>query len=398
MREPADFDARLSEVLDRYAARAPMAPDIREVAEAAMGPADRPVRRWSVPIRGSLQPILLLGLVLLAMLAVAFGAGGGLIRRDPLAVAVPTPVATPSPSPAPGGEVIADGEAWIAYMASFRSNLIEVIRPDGTGRHRLFPLVPGGEQQHPDWSPDGQRLVFSVIGTDTQVIWVGDADGGNTSLLVDCQVPCRWADEPAWSPDGGSVAYQRMTSTDGVDVSTLEILDLATRQTRILFTGPAGKQISAPRWSGDGTRIVFESVTSPAAGAEVTAEALAIIDVTGASAVPREITKPEDRCNNPDWSWVNDRIVCSKPVLATGVEGPSDLYTLRPDGTGFAALTDLAAAGGSAIKPTWLPDGSAVIFNSEGVMRTVHADGTGLALAVSGNAVQGLHPRLRPTP
>jgi Tol biopolymer transport system component len=284
-------------------------------------------------------------------------------------------------------------------MASFGSNLIEVVRPNGTGRHRLFPLVPGGEQQHPDWSPDGQRLVFSVIGTDTQVIWVGDADGRNTSLLVDCQAPCEWVDEPAWSPDGGSVAYQRMTSKGGVDVSTLEILDLATRQTRVLFTAPTGQQVSASRWSGDGTRLVFEYLTSPAADAEVTDEALAIIEVTSAAPTPRQITQPEDRCNNPDWSWVNDRIVCTKPVAASGVDGPSDLYTLRPDGTGFAALTDLAASGGNAIKPTWLPDGTGVIFNSDGVMRTILADGTGLAPAISGSSqVQGLHPRLRPTP
>jgi Tol biopolymer transport system component len=397
MRDPADFDARLSEALGRYASRAPAAPDIQDVAEAAMGPADAPVRRWPLPILGSARLILLLGLLLLAMLAVAVGVGGRLTRQDPLAVAVPTP--QPTPSPAPSGEVIGDGEAWIAYMASFGSNQIEVVRPDGTGRHRLFPLVPGGEHQHPDWSPDGMRLVFSVIGTDTQVIWVGDADGGNTSLLVDCQAPCEWVDEPAWSPDGGSVAYQRTTSKGGVDVSTLEILDLATRQTRVLFTAPTGQAVSAPRWSGDGTRLVFEYLTSPAADAEVTDEALAIIDVTSASPTPRQITKPEDRCNNPDWSWVNDRIVCTKPVATSGVEGPSDLYTLRPDGTGFAALTDLAASGGDAIKPTWLPDGTGVIFNSDGAMRTILADGTGLAPAISGSSqVPGLHPRLRPTP
>jgi Tol biopolymer transport system component len=313
-------------------------------------------------------------------------------------VAVPSPASTPSPSPAATAEVIADGEAWIAYMASFASNQIEAIRPDGTGRHRLFPSVPGGEQQHPDWSPDGKRLVFSVIGTDTQVIWIGDADGANTSQLVDCLALCKRVDEPAWSPDGGSIAYQRMASSNGIDVSTLEILDLATRQTRVLFTAPTGQFVGAPRWSGDGSRLVFEYVTSPAADATLTDAALAIIDVTAGSPTPHQITKAEDRCSNPDWSWVNDRIVCTKPLAATGIEGPSDLYTVRPDGTGFTALTDLAASGGNAIKPTWLPDGTGVIFNSDGVMRTVGADGTGLAPAVSGSAVLGFHPRIRPTP
>jgi Tol biopolymer transport system component len=167
-----------------------------------------------------------------------------------------------------------------------------------------------------------------------------------------------------------------------------------------VFTAPVARAAYGPRWSGDGTSLVFEVVTmaSPAVEAEVTGAALAILDLVTAGSVPRQITKPEDRCNNPDWSWVNDRIVCSKPVLSSGVDGPSDLYTVRPDGTGLAALTDLAASGGSAIKPTWLPDGSGVIFNSEGVMRTVRADGTALVSATSGGQVEGLHPRLRPTP
>jgi Tol biopolymer transport system component len=364
-----------------------------------MGPADAGGWRWSFPIPRSASLVLLLGLLLLALLAVASGAGGRLFQRDPLLEAVTNP--SPSPTPAPSGTAVGDGEAWIAFMASFGSNAIEAVRPDGTGRHPLFPFVPGGEQQHPDWSPDGKRLVFSVIGTDTQVTWVGDADGANTSLLVDCQAPCKWVDEPAWSPDGTSIAYQRMVSKDGAGVSTLEILDLATRQTRVVFTARTGQAIGAPRWSGDGTRVVFEIVTkaSPALDAEVTGNSLAILDLTAQSPTPREITKPADRCNNPDWSWVNDRIVCTKPALGAGYDGPSDLYTVRPDGTGFAALTDLAASGGEAIKPTWLPDGSGVIFNSSGgLMTTIATDGTGRAPAISGDPVSGLHPRVRPTP
>jgi len=399
MHDPADFDARLNEALGRYADRAPVAPSLLDVAEAAMGPADAGGRRWSFPIPRSASLVLLLGLLLLALLAVASGAGGRLFQRDPLLEAVTSP--SPSPTPAPSGTAIGDGEAWIAFMASFGSNRVEAVRPDGSGRHRLFPDVPGGEQQHPDWSPDGKRLVFSIVGADTQVIWVGDADGANTSLLVDCRAPCKWVDEPAWAPDGTSVAYQRMVSKDGADVSTLEILDLATRQTRVVFTAPIGQASFAPRWSGDGTRIVFEFVTkaSPALDAAVTGNSLAILDLTAQSPTPREITKPAYRCNNPDWSWVNDRIVCTKPALGAGYDGPSDLYTVRPDGTGFAALTDLAASGGEAIKPTWLPDGSGIIFNSSGgLITTIAADGTGRAPAISGNPVLGLHARVRPTP
>ena len=401
MPDPADFDARLSEALGRYAERAPAAPSLADVADAAMGAGGTTARRWTFPSPRSASLILLLGLLLLAMLAVAFGAGGRLFQRDQLAEAAPSPTASPALTPAPSGPVIGDGEAWIAYMGTSSDRLVWAVRPDGTGRHMLFPLVPGGEQQHPDWAPDGGRLVFSVIGTVTQTIWIGDADGSNTSMLVDCRLPCQRVDEPAWSPDGGSIAYQRMVSDAGAAVSTLEILDLLTRQTRIVLTAPAGHAVYAPRWSGDGTRIVYESVTmaSPAVDAEVTSSALTVIDVMSPAPTPREITKPEVRCSNPDWSWVNDRIVCTKPVAASGFDGPADLYTLQPDGTAFAPLTAVAASGSIAIKPTWLPDGSGVIFcDSGGHMSTILADGTGLASAVAEGADSGLHPRLRPTP
>lgn len=398
MHDPADFDRRLTDALGRYAERAPVAPDIATVADLATGPGDSTTRRWAVPLPRSASLVLLLGLLLLAMLAVAAGAGGRLFQGERLVEVIPSP--SPSPSPAPPGTTIGDGEVWIAYMASYDSNLIEAVRPDGTGRHRLFPFVPGGEQQHPDWSPDGQRLVFSVIGTDAQVIWIGGADGANTSLLVDCQLPCRWVDEPAWSPDGKSIAFQRMVDDAGTGVSTLEIVDLETDQTQIAFTAPVGQAVYAPRWSGDGTRLVFELVTmaSSAVDAEVTDEVLAIVDLAAAIPTPREMAST-DRCNNPDWSWVNDLIVCTKPAAASGFDGPADLHTVQPDGTGFAALTDLAASGGEAIKPTWLPDGSGVIFNgSNGILRTVLADGTNVTEAIGGNAPTGLHARLRPTP
>ncbi len=345
----------------------------------------------------------MLGLLLLALLAFVAGPGGQFLRRDPLAVVVPSPSTATSPTPSlpPTSSVIGDGEAWYAYMATDGSGRIDAVRPNGTGRHPLFPFIPGGEQEHPDWSPAGDRLVFTVLSTDTSAIWIGGADGEDTAVLIDCVSPCRWVGEPAWSPDGRSIAFQRMVDAGGTGVSTLEILDLDTNQTRIAFTAPAGQAIYAPRWSGAGTRLVFELTTnaSQAVDAEVTGVALSILDLAEPGSAPRQITTSDDRCNNPDWSWVTDRIVCSKPIAEVGFDGPSDLYLIEPDGTGFTALTALAAAGGEAIKPTWFPDGSAIVFNdSNGILRTVLADGTNVTLAIGGNAPNGLHARLRPTP
>ena len=313
----------------------------------------------------------------------------------------PTLVATASPSASPSASVavIGDGEAWIAFQA-FDPGAILAIRPDGTGRHVLFPSVTGGAQLHPDSSPDGKRVVFGVQGADTEVLWVGDADGTHTGKVVDCTAPCQSVNEPAWSPDGRSIAYQRAVSRDGVGVSTLEILDLTTGKTRIAFTAPPKRGVAAPRWNPDGTQVVFEYLAkaSPAFDAGVTGNALAVVDLTDTKPTPREITKVEDRCNNPDWSWVGDVIICSKPVAMTGYDGPADIVLVRPGSpTGLVPITAVASDGRQAVMPTWLPDGSGIIFADwGGAMSTILSDGTGLAPAVGG--VTGLFPRLRPTP
>jgi hypothetical protein len=50
--------------------------------------------------------------------------------------------------------VIGAGEEWIAYQGVEPG--IKLTRPDGTGSHVI--LGPPGEQNHPDWSPDGSEI------------------------------------------------------------------------------------------------------------------------------------------------------------------------------------------------------------------------------------------------
>ena len=170
MPDQIDFDRRLAQALVRYAERAPKAQSTEDVARAAMGADPATARRWPYTVPAAASLALLLCLLLLAMLAVMSGAAGRFLQRDQGLVG-PQPSTTASP--APTGPEVGAGETWIAYMATGSGRLIEVVRPDGTGRHTLFPAVPAGEQQHPDWSPDGGRLIFSLIQATGQVIWIG---------------------------------------------------------------------------------------------------------------------------------------------------------------------------------------------------------------------------------
>lgn len=331
----------------------------------------------------------------------------------PTASLAPTALATPDETPAPTPIAVLPGEPWLAYQSGGRFGYgIYLVRPDGTDL--LLPIrdVPSGVQEHPDWSPDGTRLLFTVTeaeddGRETEDIWVTDTATWEAERLVDCEAPCTGADEPAWSPDGATIAFQRLVEEDGVLTSTLELLDVATGATRVVLVAPARRVILAPRWSPDGGRLVVEllELGGDGADADMTGDGLAVVDLALATPALQEIVPSDRLANNPDWSPAGDLIVFSAPGEGGEPGGKlSDLWTVRPDGSGLSRVTDVASGGGSAIHPTFTPDGEAILFVLDdpaggrlGVIASVRPDGSDLGPATP-TSVTGTHPRLRPTP
>lgn len=359
-------------------------------------------------------------LALLAILVAACGSSAG----SPQASAAPatpspasptaaaTPLATPTAAPTPVS--VLPGEPWIAYQAQGPEGyVVHLVRPDGSAAHVPLGDVPAGVQEHPDWSPDGARMLFTlteaeVAGGETEDIWLAEVDGWPAKKLLDCEAPCWWVDEPAWSPDGGSIVFQRYVEQKGTPTSTLEILDVATRDTRVVLTASKGLVLFAPRWSPDGRSVVVEVARTRDGriDSDLVGDSLGIVDVTAATPSIRTIVPFDRLANSPDWSPTADLIVFSAPAKGGELGGKkSDLWVVGPDGSGLARVTDLAAAGGTAIQPTFTPDGERILFVMEdfenavfGVLGAVQPDGSEIGPAATGPAVTGIHPRLRPTP
>ena len=347
-----------------------------------------------------------------------------------MVAATPSRAAAPSAAPIPTAPfAVRPGEPWIVYegpVATLVGN--RAVRPDGSGDQWLtpeVPLPPKGWQAHPDWSRDGVRLAFAAddagdppgsgtAGEGTRDLWVSRADGTGAERVLDCKDPCTQADDPAWSPDERTLAFVTWDLRDGKNVGArLALLDLQTRAVRTLLTVKDDRDAFAwPRWSPDGRRIVLERQrwSDLTSNANLIGTTIGVVGVDGPTHTFTQLTDSTLWATYPDWHPTQDLIVFSTRPWdpnATGPDftGPSNLYTIRPDGSGKTQLTHLGPNDRRAAQPTWSPDGRQIIFTLvEGAgfghptMATILPDGTGLTSATTSGPMFGTHPRLRPTP
>jgi Tol biopolymer transport system component/DNA-binding winged helix-turn-helix (wHTH) protein len=194
------------------------------------------------------------------------------------------------------------------------------------------------------WSPDGRRLAFASNRSGLLALFMADESDGRVSRRTDGRAN-DWF--PSWSPDGRRLVFQ--SDRAGTGVLDLCILDLHTRTTRCITSGPGIK--GSPAWSPKGSEIAFQSNMG---GGPYNFQIYAIApDGSGL----RRLTANTAYEGDPAWSPDGLRLA----FASDRIEGQFDVYTMNHDGTGTRRLTSSPARD---VNPWWAPDGRRLVFAS----------------------------------
>jgi Tol biopolymer transport system component len=272
-----------------------------------------------------------------------------------------------------------------------------VMNPDGSAATALDGLIAtsltsplGAASDLPAWSPDGSKIVFQsaralllsdeVNANDTFNIWTVNPDASGLGPLTKLTAAGAGSFEPAWSPDGGKIAFASRRAFDGSDnantnaTANVWVMNAdgsgATPLTKLQLT--SGADSFAPAWSPDGKKIVFQSKraldgTDNAIGANniwaINADGTGATPLTNLTAIGADSTRPI-------WSPNGSKIACvSKRALdptsnAANNNDTGNIWVMNADGSGAKPLTNLTAATADSDRPAWSPDGSKIVFDS----------------------------------
>jgi Tol biopolymer transport system component len=232
-----------------------------------------------------------------------------------------------------------------------RDSRLFTVNPDGSGEDAITPA--DGSASAPSISADGNRVAFSFFGNAGYGIWVVNANGtGAHQVTTESQSVASSDTDPAWSPDGNRIAFER-----GGDLMVMNADGSGTTNLTAAFT----PSISQPSWSPAGNEIAF------------VAQSRIWVTDAGGGVTPRQF-QTASGAHNPSWSPDGARIAYGTLT---------EIRTIASNGAGDAPVTgglrevwDLA----------WSPDGTKIAFINDPAgasdaiqerLYMVNVDGTG---------------------
>jgi Tol biopolymer transport system component len=235
-----------------------------------------------------------------------------------------------------------------------------------------YPAYVGTGRGSPAWSPDGNRLVWEGFDCYYDYYYhyydycynvglrIGNVGGGITALTSDST-----DSDPAWSPDGSTIAFVRGG----------KLLFVTPEGTEVRFWDLLLTPVADPAWSPDGAWLAYTCVI------ETGNSDICIINRDGLQ--QRRLTSEAGADSDPSWSPDGTRI-----AFTTFRYGPESIaHMASMDGTDVIRLEE-------GRSPSWSRDGQRLVYEKlNHGLAIIGRDGTG-RITLSGT--RGGQPAWRP--
>lgn len=296
-----------------------------------------------------------------------------------------------------GSVMLVPVTAWASYpgtnglLAVVHSGDIWTMTATGTSLHRLTTT---GNNEHPRWSPNGQKIAFDSSRNGSTQIYVMNANGSGVTQITTVSANQTY---PSWSPNGSKLVFQSdrgRSPLNGCALTNLyELHSTAPFGTALQITHDTGTiAAEAPQWSPNGRTILYTRFDATECGTDVPIPALSSVPAAGGTE-----TYLTGGCDiDPNWSPNGSKIAYSdcSGSLGSGL-GPYNVTVASANGTHPVQLTHYH--GNNSINDfprevAWAPDGSSLVFDSvldpsihprAGIFG-IRANGTGYHVVISG--------------
>ena len=237
------------------------------------------------------------------------------LRLSVLALAVVAVVAgsAPAAQATPPGKPGPIAFQRFIYPQDEESTQIFTVARPGAKPHQL---TYGGTAFNAYYSADGERIVFErrFGGSSPDSLFTMRSDGSSqTRLPTTCSSPtCLGDSAPAWSPDGNRLVFERAfgpivnDTTAGLDLVTANA-NGSNEQVILHYRSleAQGQEPHDAQWAPDGTRIAVNILNTKAKPRN--GSAIYVLDADGSGL--HRITQIRLNAGNPDWSPNEKRIV-----------------------------------------------------------------------------------------
>lgn len=222
------------------------------------------------------------------------------------------------------------------------------IRADGTGLVQLTHV--DGDAVHPDWSPDGRRIVFQLEDATHSGIVMMNRDGSNMQELT----PTGFQGQPAFTPDGRHVVFDCDCEPQGIFL----MRDDGTHRRRLTTHAFEFQPDTDPNVSPDGQTVTF--VRHKESGE---LQALFAVDRDGSN-VRKLVPYRLEVAIKHDWAPDGQHI-----VITTNADYPDgrspNVATVAADGSGLRMLTTIDRTEVGAFAGSYSPSGRWIVFRVE---------------------------------